>query len=120
MLADPAPRQHTLAFHQPGHFHAAMTLKDCNPRIRTTVHLYAAPSPDRAAFLSLVDSFNGRADNPTSWEVQLHGDDDAAEQLAALIADGLADVVVLAGKNVGKLDIIAALVEVRGGRTQQL
>ena len=103
------PAAHTLAFYEPGHFHAAMTLKSPNLRVRPRVHLYAAPGADRDAFLALVASFNSREEKPTAWEVEVHGDGSAASQLEALVADGLATIVVLAGKNDRKMETIARL-----------
>ena len=101
----------TLAFYEPGHFHAALTLRISNPRISNDVHVYAAPGPDREKFLGLIAAFNSRADSPTSWVVHTHGDGDAAAQLELLLEEKLASVVVLAGKNDCKLATIARLVE---------
>jgi len=97
---------HTLSFCEPAHFHAALTLRDKNPRVADEVHLYAYPGPDRDSFLALVDTFNSRPSNPTSWRVRLHQNDDP---LSSLIADRPGDVVVLAGRNASKLVTIARL-----------
>ena len=56
---------HTLLFLEPGHFHAALTLRARNPRAGRTVHLYSRPGPERDAFVSLVRSFNARSGQPT-------------------------------------------------------
>ena len=98
----------TLLFYEPGHFHAALTLRRRNPRVASDVHLYARPGPDRERFLSLVEAFNCRHDDPTSWSVHVH---EAADPLSKLIADRRGDVVVLAGKNSDKLATIARLHE---------
>lgn len=97
---------HTLSFYEPGHFHAALTLQNENPRVADDVHLYARPSPDRESFLALVDAFNTRPKNPTRWRVRLHEADDP---LAKLISDRRGDVAVLAGRNATKLATIARL-----------
>ena len=97
---------HTLSFYEPGHFHAALTLRNRNPRVADDVHVYASPGPDRQGFLSLVDAFNTRSSEPTRWRVHVHEADDPLEQL---IADGHGDVAVLAGRNATKLDAIARL-----------
>ena len=99
---------HTLSFYEPGHFHAALTLRNENPRVANDVHLYARPGPDRESFLALVDAFNSRPDDPTRWQVSIH---EANDLLAALIADRRGNVVVLAGRNASKLAIIARLHE---------
>jgi len=99
---------HTLLFFEPGHFHAALTLRSLNPRVADDVHLYAQPGPDREGFLNLVEAFNAREDDPTNWRVHVHEESDP---LSALIADRRGDVVVLAGRNSGKLATIARLHE---------
>ena len=97
---------HTLLFLEPGHFHAALTLRVANPRIDPAIHLYARPGPERDAFLALVRSFNARADDPTGWDVRVH---EAADPERALVEERLGDVVVLAGRNRPKLGAIARL-----------
>jgi predicted dehydrogenase len=99
---------HTLSFYEPGHFHAALTLRNSNPRVADEVHLYALPGPDRESFLALVEAFNTRPNDPTRWQVRLHGSDDP---LSNLIADRPGNVVVLAGRNTSKLATIARLHE---------
>jgi predicted dehydrogenase len=96
----------TLAFLEPGHFHAALVLRQGNPRVSERVHLYATPGPERDAFVGLVEDFNARADSPTRWQLAVH---EGREPLAALVADGHADAVVLAGRNHSKLGYLAAL-----------
>ena len=87
----------TLAFYEPGHFHAALTLRIKNPRVADEVHLYSTPGPDRDAFLGLVEAFNTRTDSPTAWKVIEHTGPDPGALLDALVSDGHADAVVLAG-----------------------
>jgi predicted dehydrogenase len=97
---------HTLLFYEPGHFHAALTLRNENPRVAADVHLYAHPGPDREGFLGLIEAFNTRATNPTRWRVHLHEADDP---LSSLMRDRCGDIVVLAGRNADKLATIARL-----------
>ncbi|MBT6272929.1 MAG: Gfo/Idh/MocA family oxidoreductase [Chromatiales bacterium] len=100
------PKLHTLGFFEPGHFHAALTLKTSNPRISSDVHLYATPGSDRDAFVALIEAFNARAQEPTAWRLHIH---DVQDPLAALIDDSHVDIVVLAGRNASKLQTMAAL-----------
>ncbi len=93
-----------LAFYEPGHFHAALTLRDTNPRLAKDIHVYATAGPERDAFTDLIKHFNGRPEQPTSWQLHLHDGADLQEQL---IADGCADAVILAGHNHTKLETIA-------------
>ncbi|MCP5150333.1 MAG: hypothetical protein H6983_09725 [Ectothiorhodospiraceae bacterium] len=97
---------HTLLFLEPGHFHAALTLREAGPCVDETVHLYATPGPERDAFVALVEAFARRDESPARWRVVVHESDDP---LAALIAERRGDVVVLAGRNAAKLETIARL-----------
>lgn len=97
---------HSLIFLEPGHFHAALTLRAANPRVDEEIHLYARPGAERDAFLALVASFNARDEQPTAWRVRVHERD---EPLAALVAERRAGLVILAGRNDGKLATIARL-----------
>src|SRR5262245_17710413 len=94
-----ARRVHTLLFLDPGHFHAALTLRTANPRVADEIVVYAPDGPERRDFLALVERFNHRAEAPTRWRPTVVGDDDP---LARLIAERRGDVVVLAGRNGGK------------------
>jgi hypothetical protein len=96
--------QHRLAFYQPGHFHAALTLRHANPRVANDIHIYAEGGPERDAFTDLVEQFNGRAEQPTSWTLHLHEGPDLQDRL---IDDGHASAVLLAGHNHSKLETIA-------------
>lgn len=97
---------HTLLFLEPGHFHAALTLRARNPRVDRTVHLYARPGPERDAFVALVRSFNARPDHPTDWHLRIH---EGADPERALIDERRGGAVILAGRNQPKLGAIARL-----------
>jgi hypothetical protein len=56
----------------PGHFHAALLQKTMHPDIDPTVHVYAEDGPQLADYLSKIESYNTRADNPTAWRTQVH------------------------------------------------
>lgn len=95
----------TLAILDPGHFHAALPLRRPNPGLDPVVPVYAPDGPDLRRFLALVARFN---DQGAGWRIDWRPCDDP---LAALLADGRAQVAVLAGRNRGKLRRIRALVE---------
>lgn len=95
-----------LAFLEPGHFHAALCLRERHPRLADEVFVYAAEGPDLQHFLALVESFNSRAEAPTAWQVDLRA---GANGLARLCAEQPADAVVLAGRNDTKLAAIHTL-----------
>ena len=101
---------HTLLFLEPGHFHAALTLRVRNPRVDPTVHLHvrpgSKPDPERDAFTDLVRSFNSRSDRPTDWDLRIH---ESADPERALIEERRGEAVVLAGRNQPKLGTVARL-----------
>ncbi len=97
---------HTLLFYDPGHFHAALTLRSQSPRVDPAIHVYASEGPDLDAFLALIRSFNERAEAPTNWEVNLHTGDNALQRL---IDDRHGEIAIVAGRNNSKLQSIRAL-----------
>ena len=99
---------HTLLFLDPGHFHAALTLRVPNPRVADEIVVYAPDGPDRRDFLALVERFNRRPEAPTRWRPTVVSDGDP---LARLIGERRGDVVVLAGRNGGKARTIRRLHE---------
>lgn len=52
---------HTLLFLEPGHFHAALTIRERHPLLRDEIFVYASEGPELAEFLGLVEAFNRRA-----------------------------------------------------------
>src|SRR5215831_2276229 len=99
---------HRVIFYEPGHFHAALTLRVPNPRLAPDIHVYATPGPEREAFVALVESFNTRATHPTGWKLHLH---DGSHLLQRVVEVGHGDFVVLAGRNDTKLETIASLTQ---------
>ena len=97
---------HTLAFLEPGHFHATLTLRAPHPAVSPEVFVYAGQGPELQDFLALVDRFNRRADAPTRWRPVVRR---SADPLAALLDERPGDVVVLAGRNRGKARVMARL-----------
>ena len=51
----------------PGHFHAALVQKSMYDMIDPTVSVFAPEGSDVKDYMRLVDGYNTRADNPTSW-----------------------------------------------------
>jgi len=97
---------HTLLFLDPGHFHAALTLRVPQARAADDVFVYAREGRELQDFLALVDRFNGRSADPTRWRPIVTMCDDP---LARLVGERRGDVVVLAGKNGGKARTIRRL-----------
>src|SRR5437773_6848342 len=90
---------HTLLFLDPGHFHAALTLRVPQARAADEMFVYAREGAELRDFLALVERFNRRSPAPTRWRPVVTTSDDP---LGRLIEERRGDVVVLAGKNGGK------------------
>ena len=97
---------HTLAFLDPGHFHAALTLGERHPRVRDEIFIYGQQGQELDDFLALVEAFNRRTEQPASWRPLLRAGDLSLERL---IAERPGDVVILAGKNDRKMAMIRRL-----------
>ncbi len=88
----------------PAHFHAALVQKQMLPGISKRVSIYAPLGPDLLAHLKLIEQFNNRRENPTSWELDIHCSPNSLEQM---VAARPGNVVVLAGRNhikIGKIN----------------
>lgn len=101
-----AADKHTLVVLDPGHFHAALTLRQRHPRLSDDVHVYASDGPDLENFLRIVRSFNQRADDPTRWNLHVYRGDDHFERLRS---ERRGDVVLIAGRNDSKMAAIHRL-----------
>lgn len=97
---------HTLLFHEAGHFHAALLLREMNPRVDRSVHVYAEAGPDLDRFEALVRGFNSRPLDPTDWDLQVH---EGPGPLERLLGERRGELVVVAGRNVTKLATIRRL-----------
>ena len=104
---------HTLVFLEPGHFHAALTLRERQPRVDDAIVVYAAAEPgdarggrEVAEFLGLVEAFNRRPRRPTRWRASVRAGDDP---LGRLLGERPGDVVILAGRNDRKMALIRRL-----------
>jgi predicted dehydrogenase len=92
----------------PGHFHAALVQKEMYDGVSPQVHVYASLGPDLIAHLQRLVGFNARAERPTCWEVEAHAGPDS---LRRLLRERPGNVVVLSGRNRGKIDALKAAVE---------
>lgn len=92
----------------PGHFHAALVQKEMYPGVLPRVHIYAPLGPDLVAHLQRLLGFNMRKEHPTTWQLEVHTGADCQERL---LAERPGNVVILSGRNRGKIDRIKAAVE---------
>ena len=92
----------------PGHFHAALVQKSMYPDVDAEVHVFAPDTPDLDLHLARIDGFNQRSKNPTTWKTVVHRSDDS---LAEMLKQRPGNVVMLAGNNARKTDIILASIK---------
>src|SRR5437868_10294243 len=90
-LPSPAAGKRTLTVLDPGHFHAALTLRRSHTRLNDDVYVYANAGPDVDAFIDDVESFNRRAEDPTQWELHVYR---GPEPLERLLSERRGDVAV--------------------------
>jgi predicted dehydrogenase len=93
---------------EPGHFHAGLVQKEMYPNVSRRVDVYAPLGPDLLEHLGRIAAFNMRKENPTSWQLEIHTGTDS---LARMLRERPGNVVVLSGRNQGKIDRIKASVE---------
>jgi predicted dehydrogenase len=92
----------------PGHFHAALVQKEMYPGVAKRVDVFAPLGPDLLEHLNRVASFNRRSERPTAWELDVHTSNDFFERM---LRDRPGNVVILSGRNRGKVDRIAASIK---------
>jgi predicted dehydrogenase len=94
----------------PGHFHAGLIQKEMYPGVAPRVDVYAPLGWDLSEHLKRIAAFNARADRPTAWLTEVHASPDYFERM---LRERPGNLVVLSGRNRGKIDRIVA--SVRGG-----
>lgn len=87
----------------PGHFHAALLQKSMYAEIDSVVHVYAPDGPDLENHMKLVDSYNTRPENPTSWKHEIYKGPDYLEKM---FSDRAGNVVIISGNNKSKSSYI--------------
>jgi predicted dehydrogenase len=90
----------------PGHFHAALTLRQRHARLSDDVYVFADEGPDVESFLRTVRTFNDRAQAPTGWRLHVYRGPDYLERL---LAERPGEVAIVAGRNDIKLRCIHRL-----------
>jgi predicted dehydrogenase len=92
----------------PGHFHAGLVQKEMVAGVSPHVHVYAPLGTDLLEHLNRIRLFNSRAERPTSWELEVHAGPDFFERM---LRERPGNVVMLSGRNQGKIDRIKASIE---------
>ena len=101
-----AAAKHTIVVLNPGHFHAALTLRKSHPRLNDDVYVYSEDGPDVESFLRMVQTFNERPKAPTRWKLHVYR---GADYLERLRTERPGDVVIIAGRNDTKMTSIHRL-----------
>ncbi len=97
-----------LMTYAPGHFHAALVQKEMIPGVLPCVHVYAPLDSDLLAHLGRIANFNSRPESPTCWAMEVHT---SSNPLGRMLAEKPGNVVVLSGRNRGKIDVILAALQ---------
>ncbi|MFV0591773.1 MAG: putative oxidoreductase C-terminal domain-containing protein [Draconibacterium sp.] len=92
----------------PGHFHAALVQKNMFEQVDPTVYVYAPDGPDVLSHLALIERYNTRDENPTSWKEEVYTGRDYLEKM---LNDKPGNVMVTAGNNAKKTDYILKSVQ---------
>jgi len=102
----PAEKQMVLI--APGHFHASLLQKNAIPGVSDTVLVFAPEGPELQNYLSIVEAFNNREENPTHWVTKTYTEPDWLE---AVPQAKKGDFVVLSGNNRDKTEYILEAIE---------
>jgi predicted dehydrogenase len=92
----------------PGHFHASLVQKEMYPGVASKVHVYAPLGQDLFEHLGRIARFNARPEKPTAWELEIHTGPDFLERM---LKERPGNVVVLSGRNTGKIQRVVACLE---------
>src|SRR3954471_20596248 len=81
----------------PGHFHASLVHREMYPGVVSpVVHIYAPLGPELNEHLARLSLFNHRAENPTTWQLEIHTSPDFFQRM---LREKPGNAVVLAGRN---------------------
>ncbi|MCP4628170.1 MAG: oxidoreductase [bacterium] len=97
---------HKILIFNPGHFHAALVLRERHASLSDEIHVYSEAGPELDHFLEIVESFNSREVNPTCWRISVYRGQDSLEKL---IEEKEGDIAVIAGRNNTKMKNIDTL-----------
>ena len=101
--ADAAAGSARLMVLDPGHFHAALLQKEELAGVSPVVFVYAPLGPDLLAHLNRIALYNDRPERPTHWQSRIYA---GADYLNRMLVERPGNILVLSGRNAGKIDII--------------
>lgn len=88
----------------PGHFHAALLQKSMYNGVSPDVYVYAPAGDELEAHLKLVEKYNVRIEEPTTWKEHVYKGTDFLQRM---LSEKKGNLVVLAGNNKEKTNYIA-------------
>ena len=91
----------------PGHFHAALALKETYANVDPVVHVYAPMGDDLVDFLDRLGQYKTHAQAKDYWDLKIH---DGSDFLERLTRERPGDAAIFAGRNNTKLDAIGRAV----------
>jgi predicted dehydrogenase len=92
----------------PGHFHVALVQKEMHPNVSPRAQVYAPLGPDLADYLTRIARFNGRSEQPTHWELEVHASPDFLERFCR---EPAGNVAIFCGRNRGKIRGVRAAID---------
>ena len=91
----------------PGHFHAALVLKEMPPEIYPRTYVYGPLDGDMAEYVARIAAYNARPDDPTDWQLDIRA---GGNYLARFLREQPGNAAVIAGRNRHKIDHILGAV----------
>ena len=88
----------------PGHFHANLLQKFPQKQVNDTVLVYAPEGSELTQYLSSIEGYNNRSENPTNWHEVVYS---GVDYLQKMIEEKKGNVVILAGNNLKKTEYIS-------------
>src|SRR5262245_55581454 len=92
----------------PGHFHVALVQKEMHPNVSHRAQVYAPLGPDLADYLTRIARFNGRSEQPTRWELEVHASPDFLDRFCR---ERAGNVAIFCGRNRGKITGVRAAID---------
>ncbi len=103
-----APEEVKIMTLDPGHFHAALVQKNMYDQVDPTVYVFAPEGPDVGGHMALIEGYNSRNDDPTSWTEEVYTGSDFLERM---LNENPGNVMVTAGNNAKKTEYILKTVQ---------
>lgn len=87
----------------PGHFHSALVQKSMYDDVDSVVHLFAPDGEEVEDYLSKIEAYNNRNENPTNWSIEKYIGEGFFEKM---LEQKPGNVMNVSGKNSKKIDYI--------------